>query len=241
MSQKRPIATKTVFISSDASTTPSPLKKLLKQSKFSSEELAIEAELEAKAIPGNLSLKEGALLYRLAQRYRSEGVMIAVGALEGRATYWLARGSNRQASLQIVACTGDTSTNSETRYRSNLKKLGVDSRVQVCTRESFLSDEQPKAIDLLFIEGGTDRQAIKKDIEFWFPRLRIGGMIAFHDSIKRNNPEVHHVACETIFGQPCFHKVRFAQSITYATKVQRTTAREKLAKKGVKALLALRN
>lgn len=237
MHHERPLATKTVFIPSDL-TVDRPLRRLLRSSSLSKRMEEIQAELDAKEIPGDISYEEGKLLYRWAQRCHSKQTLVAVGALQGRSTAWLYHGAHGQA--QLVVCPLEHHAGEKANYRYQLRKLGIEKQVQMHTHHAAETSGKPAEIDFLLIEGGKDRERIQKEVSLWFPRLKVGGILAFHDSLGQKNPEVHHVACSTLFDQPYFRRVRFKHSIIYATKTERTTQREKWAKKGIQQLLASR-
>lgn len=59
--------------------------------------------------------------------------------------------------------------------------------------EKFSFDAVPyisQKIDLLFIDGDHSYQAIKQDWQDWYPKVKDGGIIALHDSIRAvNSPE----------------------------------------------------
>jgi len=38
-----------------------------------------------------------------------------------------------------------------------------------------------KSVDFIFIDGNHDYEAVKKDIELWFPKMKVGAVMAGHD------------------------------------------------------------
>lgn len=59
--------------------------------------------------------------------------------------------------------------------------------------------------DLIFIDADHSYEAVKADIEAWWPKLKVGGILCFHDYDHngRSWPGVHDAVHER-FGQPHF-------------------------------------
>jgi len=58
-----------------------------------------------------------------------------------------------------------------------------------------------KKIDLLFIDDGHHRPDVIADIEAWWPHVKIGGIVIFHDYNAAPWPDVEEVVDEFMIGQ----------------------------------------
>lgn len=83
-----------------------------------------------------------------------------------------------------------------------------------------------KPLDFLFIDGDHRYAAVMKDFEDWTPKLKVGGLLAIHDSRMGRpdganfHPGPSQVAREMIYGQPDkWQIVGEAFSLTVAKKL----------------------
>lgn len=71
---------------------------------------------------------------------------------------------------------------------SALRKLGLKDRVSkwdLVSDYSFnIVKSWTKPIDLIFIDGDHTYEAVKQDFEEWYPHVKAGGVILFHDSAR---------------------------------------------------------
>lgn len=44
---------------------------------------------------------------------------------------------------------------------------------------------QDESVDLVYIDAGHDYDSVTKDIKAWFPKVKVGGIMAFHDYYTR--------------------------------------------------------
>ena len=79
--------------------------------------------------------------------------------------------------------------------------------------------EDPVA--LLDIDGGHDFATVLEDFTLWFPKVVDGGVMAFHDTVGYPGPR--RVVRDHVYRSRRFRRVRFADSLTYAEKVSRST------------------
>lgn len=182
-------------------------------------------------VEGWLRDAEAKLLYKLAQNIPQNGVIVEIGSWQGKSTIWLGKGAEK-VNAKVYAIdphTGDSSEIIEQygghidtfdSFLRNIKKSSLENTVYPIKKHSYhaLGDVKEE-IDLLFIDGAHEYEAVKKDYEMWFPKLKEGGIIAFHDTVgKFSGPRIF--VQKHIFGSRKFKKVRFTDSITYAIKVK---------------------
>lgn len=75
----------------------------------------------------------------------------------------------------------------------NLKKAGLEWTrvVRGLGKSQNIGLYFPWSCNLLYIDGDHRRPGIDVDIELWFPTVKVGGIIAFHDYIPDPPPHVH--------------------------------------------------
>ncbi|HUX36224.1 MAG TPA: class I SAM-dependent methyltransferase [Candidatus Paceibacterota bacterium] len=152
-------------------------------------------------IEGWLLLSEVAELFSLAKSISShEPVVCEIGAWRGKSAYVFGNAiKNKNGKLySIDPFNGDGDYKSREAYhkimdsmenslfndfQSTIKKYGLDKTVNAIPFSS--EDARPKfpenSIDMLFIDGNHEYDAVKKDYELWSPLIPSGGIIVLHD------------------------------------------------------------
>lgn len=76
--------------------------------------------------------------------------------------------------------------------RSHVQGLNLQDTVTIINGDSAQVSWDGSPIDLLIIDGDHSEEAVDKDCALWLPRLRPGGVVAFHDfeDFKPNNSVV---------------------------------------------------
>ena len=54
-------------------------------------------------------------------------------------------------------------------------------KIVIGSSESAVKDFANESIDFIYIDADHSYDAVKKDIEMWFPKVKRGGYMAFHD------------------------------------------------------------
>ena len=137
--------------------------------------------------PGYLHRLEGKLLFWLAGQVPPDGQAVEVGSFKGKSSCFLAAGLGPRARLSCVdtwmnnAMPYDESDDVLPHFLENTKMYR--DRIDVCKGKSAdVAAGWRRDIDLLFIDGDHSYEGCKTDLISWFPRVRRGGWIAFHDS-----------------------------------------------------------
>ena len=225
-----------------------PNKKLASPLEDSIEEIA--KKIDSEHIEGFLSHEEGELLYHLASNCPTGGNIVEIGSWKGRSTVWMGRGVKKNAKAHIFAIdphTGSPEHNlasqdvyTFTEFKTNIQKMNVaDVITPILASSDEAAKDFDKPVDLLFIDGAHEYKSVKLDFDVWFPKLKIGGMIAFHDSVGDGWPGVKQLVREEIYTTDRFTNVRFIGSITYAKKIKERTRGESLKNKTIFALKRL--
>lgn len=162
--------------------------------------LTVDEAVEAACtIDGWLSKKEAALLYKLA--HNADGPIIEIGSWNGRSTAAIALGAaaGRKAHLYAIdpfigPQTGSFKTAlgndghevgcSPERLRANLDRVGVNGKVTIIPHGSETSEARyaaPERCSLLFVDGAHDYRSVCRDLEYYLPRVKLGGFVVLHD------------------------------------------------------------
>jgi predicted O-methyltransferase YrrM len=193
------------------------------------------------SVDGWLTEAEGELLFRLASRCSGRGVIVEVGSWKGKSTIALSHGSRAGASAAVHAVDphvgspehkemfGEVSTFDQ--FSANVARAGVGDLVRPIVRRSEdAARDFPHPVELAFIDGDHDYEAVKRDFEVWFPKVVDGGLMAFHDSSYQDGrwPGPTRLVEEALFKSRRFRNVRRVDSITYGEKVANASLAERL-------------
>ena len=186
------------------------------------------------------NLFEGEVLYHLARSLPSHSVVVEIGSWQGKSTIWLGKGieaghSDHMTLYAIDPHVGSVEHQGSSKkvwtfpnFEKNIKKASLESIVTPLTMTSVEGVKKvDKKVDLIFIDGAHDYDSVKVDLATWFPKVKEGGVIAFHDSF-RGWPGVERLVRERVYFSNCFKKIRYINSITYAIKAEKITFFERL-------------
>jgi predicted O-methyltransferase YrrM len=159
-----------------------------------------EAKFAAKmamTIPGQMRESELAFLYRLA---RQKGPIVEIGCLHGRSTSVLMKAAEKfdaeVASIDPFMETPNTTQPSAKFWRINLKVAGLPIPHLMEMKSHEASPLYLSEIGLLFVDGGHSYEDISQDIQDWVPKVKIGGLVAFHDMYQYAIPGVARAVTE---------------------------------------------
>jgi predicted O-methyltransferase YrrM len=177
----------------------------------------------AREVEGLLEEREGLLLYVLARRAGEIGNVVEIGSYKGRSTWYLAKGLEDAASRYRVVALDPHLEGTEQDFRANLERTGIGPRVDARTAYAeevvgTFTDE----IGLLWIDGDHAYAAVRRDFEQWFPRLRAGGWIAFHDTVNHWHGPTR-LARELLGRRDDLSDIGVIGSITFARKTTPAT------------------
>jgi predicted O-methyltransferase YrrM len=141
--------------------------------------------------------KEGKFLAALAKNVPYLGVIVEIGSYHGRSAAYMAAAMKPGTSLFCV----DHWQHRIDRqvFKDNLNALDLYKLVDPIQENSIIAAQQfMDPIDLLFIDGNHAYSYVKADFEAWYPKVRIGGVIAFHDYNNPICPDVERYIDEAI-------------------------------------------
>lgn len=150
------------------------------------------------SIDGYLSPGQEFFLTKKAYDLKNESTIVEIGSFKGKSTACLALGcvgSNKKV-FAIDTFKGNTTDFYNFKsgklytkgflsvFKRNLDSLGL--LKYVCIKKGLSSDVGRKwvgSIDLLFIDGSHVYRDVLRDFSIFFPFLKKGGLIMFHDTI----------------------------------------------------------
>ena len=194
-----------------------------------------------EGIPGWLTEDEAITLYELARECPSNSpVAVEIGSWQGKSSLVLAKGlkgKTNPALYCIDPFNGDAGASDRVIYSralSTMNKSLKEAFLDNMSRHGVLDVVHPlegysyefaggftDPIDLLFIDGAHEYDAVLQDYEQWSPLLRPGGMIAFHDVVTEDNPDPAGpimVAKQHIFDNPLWADVKLIDALLVARK-----------------------
>jgi len=144
-----------------------------------------------------LSNQEGYFLYRLAGRLPKEAVIVEIGSWKGRSTVWLAGGIKNNPRTRVFSIDphyGEQKNNSKrantfSELKANISQAGLQNNVNVIRKTSEQANvDFDKRIDLLFIDGAHEYEAVKQDYDIWSKKLNRNAWVVFHDATTLPGP-----------------------------------------------------
>ena len=140
---------------------------------------------KALKIPGLYGRQESSFLYKLG-RIKSD--ILEIGCWRGRTTAILNQAANiYKAKLYSVdpfirpGARFDPASAED--WRQNLERIGLvpQTLLEMTSEEAFKQFSPDHEFGLVFIDGNHSFEAVTKDIELWSPKVKLGGILAFHD------------------------------------------------------------
>ena len=155
-------------------------------------------------IDGWLSYSEAIALYESARSLKAESpIVVEIGSWQGKSSVVLARAIKvkRQSVLYCVDPFNATNNGVQdptfvqrTRrmdrslldtFVKNMRTNGVYDVIRILHGMSHdFAGSFAEKIDLLYIDGNHEYDAVRRDYEEWAPHLKRGGIIAFHDVVR---------------------------------------------------------
>ena len=120
----------------------------------------------------------------LASQVPDGGTIVEIGSFWGRSTGYMAAAC-KDRDISIIAIDFWPNIEDFTKFLRNMKMLEYHFvqavrmySVEACAK---LFHDKDESIDLLFIDGDHSFKGVENDYVNWFPKVKSGGTIAFHD------------------------------------------------------------
>lgn len=134
-----------------------------------------------------MSPDEARGLFNCAQKVLDKGIIVEIGTWKGGSAYILGKAvEGRNVKVYSVDNYSEERLKNElitkklTKIR--LKEWGCDN-VRLIKGESIEISKKfsDNSVDMIFIDGSHNYKDIKNDFENWYPKLKEGAIICFHD------------------------------------------------------------
>jgi len=136
-------------------------------------------------IPTYTTNQELLKLYELAKSLPKKSLAVEIGSYIGASSLLIAKGLHNESKL-ICIDTWQNDAMTEGNWDSFsefIKNVNtVKKKIETIRNTSVLAGTNfNEKIDFLFIDGDHSYDAVKKDVDIWFPKLKSGGIIVMHD------------------------------------------------------------
>lgn len=189
----------TVDIPSALNCTIDQHRKGVDVSEFPTNTDDLDGLIKELAVEGWCKPAERHLLYHLAHYGPAEGAIVEIGSWKGLSTIYLAAGSKAAARERVTAI-DRFPYSTLTAFHRNLLLTGVSDWVDPIaadSRDVAMAWPGP-AIRLLFIDGDHTYDGVCQDYAAWRDHIAPGGIIAFHDALEPNWPDISRFLDEVL-------------------------------------------
>jgi predicted O-methyltransferase YrrM len=151
----------------------------------------------AGSIEGWLTSAEGEMLFNFAMNL-PEGNIVEIGSWKGKSTFYFACGLVKRGKGYIYSVDHHTGSieqqkrikepiNTLNEFTENMRIRNVGHIIKPLVMDSITASKNLNDdIGLIFIDGSHDYESVRSDFEAWWPKLQVGGIIAFHDYISKD-------------------------------------------------------
>lgn len=192
-------------------------------------------------IPSWLGRQEGLALASACYARPSNAVVVEIGSFLGRSAIMLAgarktRGSGRVHCIDPFDASGDAFSVPayravadadprplRTRFQANIARAGLTDWVVVHEgTAATVAAAWTEPIDMLFFDGDQSPDGARLAYDAWEPFLRVGGLIALHNSNDRSYAPGHEgnrLLATGMVRPPRYDDIRCIESTTFARRV----------------------
>jgi predicted O-methyltransferase YrrM len=160
--------------------------------------------------------------------------VVEIGSWKGKSTVWLATGVRPSTGTLVYAIDPheqsleDPNAATLAELEQNLAQSGVAHLVVPIVNASHnAASTFTETPGVVFVDGSHLPEAVRTDLDDWFPKLADGGVLALHDVINRRWSGPRSVLRELLWRSTEITAVQFVDSIAYMRKVRRNTAADR--------------
>lgn len=145
-----------------------------------------------------VTTNEGRHLGWLASQVPDNGLIVEIGTLYGRSTSFMAVGAKESVRIYAIDCWEGPHYHRMIQAVEYFTKLDLMKKIKIIKGYSAdVAKSFKGSIDMLYIDGDHAYESVKTDYKKWYPFLKKGGIIAFHDHILPKFPGVVKFVSET--------------------------------------------
>jgi predicted O-methyltransferase YrrM len=203
-----------------------------------------QARTTAAAIEGWLTEAEGNLLFRMAAECPPGMAIVEIGSWKGKSTVWLASGVRSSAGTFVFAIDPheqsleDPGATTLEDLKRNLARSGVtDAVVPIVEMSHSAAPAFQPTPGVVFVDGSHLQDAVRIDLDDWFPKLAEGGVLALHDVLNDRWSGPRRALRGLLWRSTEISAVQFVDSIAWMRKVRRNTVIDRLRNCFAAALL----
>jgi len=127
-----------------------------------------------------LDIDEALALWKLCREGPAR-TAVEIGRFKGGSTFLLACAIGEGGRLISF----DLDNQYDAELSTVLRATGLDGRVELIVGDSQSSGlSRTTVADLVFVDGGHSREAVMADVRTWYPALKHGGVMCFHDAVQ---------------------------------------------------------
>jgi len=204
-----------------------------------------QARAVSASIEGWLTDAEGELLFRLAAACPPGLPVVEIGSWRGKSTVWLAAGAHPSAGTFVYAIDPheqsleDPTAATLDSLKKNLSRSGfAHAVVPIVATSHHAATGFDQIPGVLFVDGSHLEDAVRVDLEDWFPRLADEGVIALHDVLNERWSGPRRALRSFLWNSTRIARVQFVDSIAWMKKVKRSRGSDRLHNRLVALLLA---
>lgn len=176
-------------------------------------------QIEGLLVPG-----QEKVLHDFASRMGKDSVIVEIGSFKGRSTACLGLGARRKGTkifaIDTFAGNGKDFTRGDQylekqyfdQFVNNMKKAGLKNVIPIRGFSHEIGRAWKLPIDLLFIDGSHLYEDVKLDFELFFPYVKPGGLVLFHD-VQHEFPGVfkvwNEIAKHKLSHRGCFYTLAY--------------------------------
>lgn len=147
--------------------------------------------------PGWEAEDEQLYLLELAKQVPEDGQIAEIGGEYSMSASIFCRGAKPSVSITTIDLFPDRPEgNLLTIHLGNLEEAGYGGRTTAIQANSNEYEWTGGPLDLLFIDGGHEYEAVKADIRQFVKFVKVGGVVAFHDCACATNVQPHSLHFE---------------------------------------------